>query len=48
MRMSVIAAAVAVVLAGCVATPAPKFCYELSAQEQKPGQNCIPNGGTSH
>lgn len=31
-------------LAGCTNTP-PTFCYQLSAQEQMPGKNCIPSGG---
>ena len=33
-----------VFLAACTSTK-PVFCYELSAQEQQPGKNCIPSGG---
>ena len=33
-----------VFLSACTPTK-PVFCYELSAQEQQPGKNCIPSGG---
>lgn len=40
--------AFSLLLVGCTSSPPPTFCYQLSAQEQMPGQNCIPNGGGGH
>ena len=44
MKKIICAASALVFLAACTPTK-PVFCYELSAQEQQPGKNCIPSGG---
>lgn len=43
--MKTVCIALALLLAGCATSPPPTFCYQLSAQEQMPGKNCIPSGG---
>ena len=43
--MKTVCVALVLLLAGCATSPPPTFCYQLSAQEQMPGKNCIPSGG---
>lgn len=45
MKKIICAAFALVFLAACTPSTKPVFCYELSAQEQQPGKNCIPSGG---
>ena len=44
--MKIVFVVLAFFLAGCSTSPPPTFCYQLSAQEQMPGKNCIPSGGS--
>lgn len=48
--MKVFVMSVVLVLAGCADnhSPQPVFCYQPPVQDQIPGVNCIPNGGSSH